>query len=118
MAKLETIIARSRTSSMSIDKLCKIRTYLPTQEKFKFLEEYYQILERELKLYSNYHSFVAFIFFNLMVVKKYTDIEIEMTYESFDLLQEAGIINKIIEVVQEDYTLLLRMVQMGDEKDN
>ena len=54
---------------------------------------------------------MAFVFFNLMVVKKYTDIELELTYDEFDILQENGLISKIVEIVGEDYSLLLKLIQ-------
>ena len=55
--------------------------------------------------------------FNLLAVKYYTDIDIKLTYSEFDILQEYGIIDKIMESVGSDYSLLLSIVKMGD-RDN
>lgn len=114
MAKLETIIARSRTSSMSIDKLCKIKTYLPTKEKFDFLKEYDGIIQKHIQDHVGFEEFVKLIFFNLMIVKKYTDIEIEFEYEEFDKLQAYGIIASIANQIGADYELMMSLVKIKD----
>ena len=111
MAELKNIIARCKTSNISLDKLCKIKKYLPIREKFRFLKEYDTIVEKHLMDYIGYESFVAFIFFNLMIVKEYTDIELELSYDEFDMLQEYGLIDKIVNFIGEDYSLLLGLVQ-------
>lgn len=115
MAKLNVVVTRCKASNFAIDKLCKVKKYLPTEEKFKFIEEYEELLKSHIDDYSH-KSFIAFIFFNLMVVKKYTDIELDLTYKEFDELQENGLINKIVEFIGEDYTLLLRLIKMDDGK--
>ena len=102
---------------MSIDKLCNIKTYLPVKEKFDFVDEYRSLLNDHMADYQNYESFIAYIFFNLMVVKKYTDIDIQCTYEEYDILQENGVINKILEIIQEDYMILMKMVQTNNNNE-
>lgn len=113
MADLKILVSRVKSSSMSIDKLCKVKKYIPVQEKFKFVDEYDQALEERIHDYENYESFIAFIIFNLMVVKYYTDIKLDLTYEEFDILQQNGIIDRIVEYVGADYSLLLKVVDMG-----
>lgn len=112
MANLKTIAARTKNSTMSLDKLCKIKNYLPIKEKFEFAKEYKELLKSHIKDYPDYESFVAFVFFNLMVVNKYTDIELELTYDEFDILQENGLIDKIVEIIGDDYSLLLKLIQI------
>lgn len=116
MADLKTLVSRVKSSSMPIDRLCKIKKYIPVKEKFKFVDEYDQVLEKRIYDYKNYESFVAFIIFNLMVVKYYTDIKIDLTYEEFDVLQQNEIIDKIVEYIGADYSLLLKVVDMGSAK--
>lgn len=112
MAKLNDVVIKMQKLNTSIDKICEIKTYLPTQEKFKFIDEYTAILKNKVDENPNYGVFVAFVFFNLMVVKFYTNIELELTYEEFDVMQEIGMINKIASYIGEDYNLLLKMTQM------
>ena len=103
-------------SSATIDKFCNIRKYIPVEEKFKFIKEYDELLKQHIDDYKNYESFVAFIMFNLLAVKYYTDIDIKLTYSEFDVLQEYGIIDKIMELVGSDYSLLLSIAKMGEEE--
>lgn len=115
MAKLSSVVTRCKTSNMSIDKICKIRKYVPIKEKIDFVKKYYETVESHMDDFGEYSSFfVSFVFFYLMVIKTYTDIEIELTYEEFDILQENGIINKIIEVIEEDYSFMLQFIKFNN----
>lgn len=114
MAKLNDVMIKTQKLNTSIDKICHIKKYLPTKEKFEFINEYTEILKEKLTEQPNYGAFVAFVFFNLMIVKKYTNIELELTYEEFDKMQENGIIDKIVAFIGEDYNLLLKMTQMDN----
>lgn len=116
MANLDFIAKRSKESTMSIDRLCKIKKYLTVKEKFEFAREYKELVESHINDYPGYESFVAFVFFNLMVVKKYTNIELDLTYDEFDILQENCLIDKIVEIVGVDYSLLLKLIQMNENK--
>lgn len=114
MVNLNVLLTRMKGSSATIDKFCNIRKYIPVEEKFKFIKEYDELLKKHIDDYKNYESFVAFIMFNLLAVKYYTDIDIELTYSEFDVLQKYGIIDKIMESVGSDYSLLLSIAKMGD----
>lgn len=116
MVNLNVLVTRMKGSSATIDKFCNIRKYIPVEEKFKFIKEYDELLKQHIDDYKNYESFVAFIMFNLLAVKYYTDIDIKLTYSEFDVLQEYGIIDKIMELVGSDYSLLLSIVKMGEEE--
>ena len=117
MAELNNIVLRCKNSNMPIDKICSIKTYLPTIDKFKFVEEYTNLLKQHINDHDGCEVFIAFVFFNLMVVKKYTNIEINLTYEDFDTLQENRIIDKIKDFIGDDYNLLLRLVQTNNKDD-
>ena len=112
MAKLDHIIARTKTSSMSIDKICKIKSYLPTRDKVSFLKEYEALIVEHKKDYDGIEAFIGFVFFNLLVIKWYTNIELELTYDEFDLLQENGLVSKIAQYIGDDYNLILSFVQL------
>jgi hypothetical protein len=107
---LDNIVKMSKTSKMPIDKICRIKTYLPIKEKFKFIEEYNILVKEHINDFGEFKNLVTFVFFYLLIVKYYTNIEIELDYEDFDQLQENGIINKITEVINDDYTLLLQLI--------
>lgn len=114
MTELSNIAARSKNTNMTIDKLCKIKTYLPTREKFVFLKEYDNLIKLHVTDYSGYEEFVGLIFFNLLIVKTYTDIELKLTYEEFDRLQECGLIGQIANCIGADYDLMMSLVKMKD----
>lgn len=111
MADLKTLAIRVKSSSMSIDKFCKVKKYISVQEKFKFVDEYKELLKDHIQDYESYKSFVAFIFFDLVAVKYYTDIKIDGTYEEYDLLHESGLMDKLLEIFGEDYLLLVKLVK-------
>ena len=114
MTQLNTVVLRCKTSNMAIDRLCKIQTYLSTKEKFSFLEEYDAIIRQHINDYKGYEEFIKIIFFNLLVVKKYTDIELSLTYEEFDELQQNNLIGLIAEKIGGDYDLMMSLVKMRD----
>ena len=88
MAKLDNVIVKTKTSAMSIDKLCQIKRYLPIKDKMLFLKEYNDLMLAHQKDYDGMEAFVGFVFFNLLVIKWYTNIELALTYDEFDSLQE------------------------------
>ena len=113
MADLNRIAnACNNRSAFTINGLCKIKTYLTVEEKIAFAKEYREAVEKHINDYPKYESFIAFVFFNLMVVKHYTDIKLDLTYEEFDKLQSNNLINQIVEKIGDDYSLLLRLIQI------
>lgn len=111
MPKLETMVVNSNKINQPITKLCKIKKYLPIKSKFEFAEQYKKVLAEHIKDYPEYPGYVGFLFFNLMAMQAYTDIEFELTYESFDKFQERGWIDEIVGVIGSDYTLLLQLIK-------
>ncbi len=111
MAKLTNVINTWKKVNIPLDRLCKIKKYIPIKEKIKFINEYIDELEKHFDDFMRCNSMIALVFFNLMVVKAYTDIDIECTYEEFDILQENGLLNQIVEYIGDDYTLLLNLAK-------
>ena len=111
MAKLNDIVSKTQKLHTPINKICEIKTYLPIKEKFKFVSEYKDLLVQHINDYENVESFIAYIFFNLMAIKKYTNIDLECTYEEYDLLQENNIMNNILDAIGDDYMLLMKLIQ-------
>lgn len=113
MANLNKIINVMKIrQKVNIEDLCKIKKYLTVKEKIEFVEEYRNVLKQHLEDYKGYESLMAFIFFNLMIVKKYTDIELELNFDEFDLLQENELIDIIAEAIGNDYLLMKAFVKM------
>ena len=111
--ELNKFIASARNSNLGVEKFCKIKTYLTVKEKINFIQEYYKTLSDMFKgdEYNNVENLVAFVVFNLMVVKKYTNIELDISFESMDLLQSNNLINKIVTKIGDDYKMLLEFIK-------
>ena len=112
MSKLSTVISGIQRTTFSVEKYCNIKKYITIKEKFGFIDEYKKQMELHSEDYEGFEELISFVFFNLMVVKKYTDIELEMTYDEFDMLMEFGLFKKIIDVIGDDYKLLLEFTKM------
>lgn len=113
MISLDDVISKINKFNMSLDKILKVKIYLPTIEKFNFLDEYKKMVKEHESDYPDYAEYVALVFFNLMIVKKYTNIEFDMTYESFDKMQQNKIIGYVVGCMEEDYELLLNLVKLN-----
>jgi hypothetical protein len=112
MITLASVTQRvSQNAQLSLNKFVQIKKYLPTVEKFNFFKEFEQIISEHLNDYPGHESFIAFIFFHLLFIKYYTNIQLELTYDDFDALQEYGIIDKVINIVGDDYTLINQLIQ-------
>lgn len=116
MAALNGIVKSLNSTSLNIDRLCNIKKYISIKEKIDFVNEYKELVKQHVNEYPGFEGFIGFIFFNLMIVKKYTNIELEMTYEEFDILQENGIVSKIVEMIGDDYSLLLKLIELNNIK--
>lgn len=96
---------------LGVDKLITIKTYLPIKDKIKFVQDYRKIVDEHVKDYDGLEHIVAFVFFNLCVVKEYTNLKLDLTYEEFDILQEQDLISKITEKIGADYELLMQFIK-------
>ena len=68
MAKLDNVIVKTKTSAMSIDKLCQIKRYLPIKDKMLFLKEYNDLMLAHQKDYDGMEACVGFVFFYLLLI--------------------------------------------------
>lgn len=113
MANLNSIVSASvKLKNFNINNHCSIKKYLKTDEKIAFVKEYKDVVESHLEDFDILNGYIGYIYFNLLVIKYYTDIDIDMTYDSFDILQENGLIAKISEVIGEDYIFLAKIMRV------
>lgn len=108
---LQQFVDNLKRGIIPIEKLITIKTYLPIKDKIKFVQNYNNILQEHIKDYEGLEHIVAFIFFNLCVMKEYTNLKIDLTYEEFDILQEYDLISKITEKIGTDYELLMQFIK-------
>lgn len=114
--KLINLVSRINSSSLSVDKLCNVRLYLPMKEKIKLNDELIELVESDKNEFPNHKNFSAFMYFNLLVIKYYTNIEVDITSECFDLLQENHIFDRILSIIEEDYKLMMQFIQSYMDK--
>lgn len=110
MTTVDKVANSCKNTKLSIDKLCNIKKYLTVKEKISFVKYYSEKLNEYLKEYAEYEVYIGYVVFGLTIVKYYTDIEIEMTFDEYDKLQENGIIDKIIEKIGSEYSVLLNII--------
>lgn len=112
MSNIESVLAKSSNKSVDINKSCRIKKYIPVEEKFKIIDDFEKIFKEHVDDYQGFESFIAYVFFNLKMIQVYTDIDVEFTYECFDKLQINNLMNRILQEVGEDYKLFLNFVKM------
>jgi len=114
---LTSLVTKLKTSSLiNIERVVTIKKYISIKEKFKIVDEYREIFKQHREDYPKYESYVAFIFFNLIVVKYYTNIDIQLTYEEFDLLSSSNLLSEIVQKIGQDYSLLMQLAQININK--
>ena len=112
MIKLVNLVNNFSKTNLQIDRICDIKTYLPVKDKAIFVNEYFDLVKEHIDDFNGAIEIVLYTFFHLLVVKYYTNIELDLTYESFDMLQENRMMNKIIEIIGEDYDLLKQFIKI------
>jgi len=112
MESVESVAVKAMNKNIDINKVCRIKKYIPIEEKFRILNDFDKLFKEHIGDYPGFESFIAYVFFNLTMVKEYTDINIEFTYECFDKLQTNDLMSRILNEVGQDYKLFLNFVKM------
>lgn len=112
MTNLDIVINELNSPAKKLNHVCKIKNYLTVKEKFKFMDEFKNKMDKFDDDFKEYGTFITFIVFNLLAVKYYTNIELNITYEEFDKLQNNDIIAKLIEIIEVDYNLLMNALNV------
>ena len=89
MVQISQIKDRAQQGKRTIDQLCSVKRYLKTSDKFKLAD------------------------FHLLVIKYYTNIDIEMSYSCFDELMESDILPLVLGYIDADYNLLLKVCNLN-----
>jgi len=109
---IHTFINNARMNP-TVKRLCNVKKYLPINEKFNLIRDYYSTLSEweDDEENKGFEDYISMVLFYLYVVKAYTNVDIELKKETFDLLQESSLITKIIEEIGEDFQSLLGLVK-------
>ncbi len=111
--EINEFVSTMKMPKAELSRNCKIKKYIKIEEKMKLIEELEDLTSEHIKDFSSYSGLVGYVFFNLLIVKYYTDIQdFELTYENYDKLQELDLISKIIEAIGQDCLLLQNLVHI------
>lgn len=110
MRSINEVSSLLKMQKVPITKACKVKHYLKIEDKNKFCEEYAEIINKHLEDYKGLGGYIPLVFLDLLIVKYYTDISVEMTYECYDTLMGAGIIGEITKEIKDEYSLMMKLV--------
>ena len=112
MESIDSVVGKSMNKSVDINRICRIKKYITIEEKFRILNDFNELYKNHINDYPGFESFIAYVFFNLTMIKEYTDIDVKFTYECFDKLQTNNLMDRILNEVGQDYKLFLNFVKM------
>lgn len=119
MKKSKQAFLKNRASKMSIDRCCKIKKYIRVKEKIDFTEKYIDFIKKQdfesIKEYQM--NYINMVYFELFVLRYYTDLDINIEISDYDELQESNAITEIIEYIGEDCKVLTKLI-LSFLKDN
>ncbi len=110
MIKLENVIK----SINSLPRMVNVRKYIPVQEKLQLADEYNELFTAHIHDFENQPFYIGYIFLRMLIVKGYTNIEFEYTYNDYDILEQYGVVDKVIELVGDDYQILMKVISSSD----
>ena len=113
MVQISQIKDRAQQGKRTIDQLCSVKRYLKTSDKFKLAEEYKDVIQQHKDDFNGAIPFIGFVYFHLLVIKYYTNIDIEMSYSCFDELMESDILPLVLGYIDTDYNLLLKVCNLN-----
>jgi len=110
MRSISEVSSLLKMQKVPITKACKFKHYLKIDDKNKFCEEYVEIINKHSEDFKGLGGYIPLVFLDLLIVKYYTDISVEMTYECYDSLMENGIIGEITKEIKDEYSLMMKLV--------
>lgn len=106
---LDILIKLSKTNNFDINKNLEIRTYIPFEEKIKYIDTFVNELIDEN---GNYNSLVKYFKFTMMIFNIYTNLDLNNTYEEYDKLVNSGLLDLIFSEIEVDYFDFKEFVEM------
>jgi hypothetical protein len=106
---LDVLIKVSKTNNFDINKSLEIKTYIPFEEKIKYIDIFVDELIDE---YGNYNSLDKYFKFTMMIFNIYTNLDLKNTYEEYDKLVNSGLLDLIFSKIEADYYDLKEFVDM------
>ena len=98
--KLDILIKLSKTNNFNVNKVLKIRKYIPFEEKIEHIENF---VNEVIDQHGNYNSIDKYFKFTMLVFNIYTNLELHNTYEEYDKLVSNSLIDVIFSEIEADY---------------
>ena len=106
---LDILIKLSKTNNFDINKSLEIKTYIPFEEKIKYIDIFLNELIDED---GNYNSLDKYFKFTMMIFNIYTNLDLKNTFEEYDKLVNSGLLDLIFSEIEADYYDLKEFVDM------
>lgn len=110
MKSISEISSLMRMQKVPLTKACKVKKYLRIEDKQRFCDEFSILVEEHISDFPKLYGYIPLVFLDLLIVKYYTDINVEMTYEFYDDLMESGIMSQLTEEIKDEYQLMMKLV--------
>ena len=111
--KLQQVIK----SINSFEKLVDIKKYIPVKNKLALTDEYNRLLQEHINDFENQQFYVSYVFLRMIIVKGYTNIDFEYSYDDYDILEEYGIIDKILKIAETDCEVLIKVISSSNSNE-
>lgn len=112
-AEKYNVIATDRLKEDYLNDNLHIKTYLPFLTKVTLADKLAKVTTLDKDTGNvNVKSDVNYLLFCRMIVEQYTDLQIEteVFYEEYDLLNESGILDKIMQMIPEKEITEFKMI--------
>ena len=106
---LDILIKLSKTNNFDINKNLEIKTYIPFEEKIKYIDIFLNELIDED---GNYNSLDKYFKFTMMIFNIYTNLDLKNTFEEYDKLVNSGLLDLIFSEIEADYFDFKEFVEM------
>ena len=110
MKSISEVCSLMRMQKIPLTKACRVKRYLKLEDKQKFCDEFSSLVEEHVSDFPKLRGYIPLVFLDLLTVKYYTDINVEMTYEFYDGLMESGIMGQLTEEIKDEYQLMMKLV--------
>jgi hypothetical protein len=99
-----------RKKDFKLEKALQIKKYLPIMEKKKLIIDIIASCTDDISGFIDIDRFQLHVYFNMMVLQTYTNLEIDDFTAQYDELCERGAMSKIIHKIQEEYDVLDKLL--------
>lgn len=98
---LDYIVLMHCKKNIDLDKIIQIKSYIPYEEKMKHIDSYCKKVISVTDGIITHNSVDKFVYGILLIISIYTNIDLKMTYDEFDILEKNHLTEEIIAMIDE-----------------